>query len=48
MTVGDVAETEVVLRRPGSVDECRPLIAEAKEEAEDIAEDALASGCVEG
>lgn len=47
MTAGDVTDTEVVLRWPEPVRESRPLIAEAKEEAEDVAEDAVANGWVE-
>ena len=47
MTVGEVADNETVLRRPNSVGESRPLLAEAKEEAEDMAEGAFITVWVE-
>lgn len=39
MTEGEFAEIEVALRRLEPVGERRPLIAEPREEAEDMAED---------
>lgn len=49
MTEGDVAETDVVLRRVMLVGDMRPplLKTEPNEDSEDIAEDLLAKGWIE-
>jgi hypothetical protein len=50
MTDGEVAETDVVLLRETNVGDILPplLIAEARDDSEDMAEDVLANGCVDG